>query len=539
MQKHSREEDLVTAAEVTSVYHGVKHHHSYSSQDCNNKLFRTIFPDSEVAKKIACGRTKATTICENVIAPLSQEILLSELQDSTYFSIGTDSSNKGNLKMFPVTVQWFSLKDGLKQGLLDFYQDPAETSEAIKTQLCKVLQENGLTWASVSSLSADNASVNYGIHNSVFQKLKNENENILKANCKCHILHNCNKYALKALQFDVESLVLKTYSEFSAFAKRTAKLKEFFDFTHLEYKSILRHVPTRWLSLLPALDRLILNWPALREYFLNEGEDECAAIIWMAFKDENCLPLCYCYFIHNIMQIFDTYIKKLESDYITCTELHTIMTELRTKITNRKNDMFYGHSARQCLMKLTESDQNTFKEDANKYLDRCLTYLNKWYEFDDSIYKKMNILTMDEEINWNELKELGDSLNVPINEDKLYDDYCLLREVREVVASKTKRVDLRWVHFFEKCKEESGKELKKLVTFILSIPVSNAAAERVFSVVNELWSKSRNRLSETHVKSEIQVCTNFNYTCKEFYDFIVCNQKALHAARSVKKYNFK
>lgn len=65
---------------------------------------------------------------------------------------------------------------------------------------------------------------------------------------------------------------------------------------------------------------------------------------------------------------------------------------------------------------------------------------------------------MDEEIKWHELKELGDSLNLPINEDKLYDDYCLLREVREVVAGKRKRVNLRWVHFFEKCKEESGKD---------------------------------------------------------------------------------
>lgn len=115
----------------------------------------------------------------------------------------------------------------------------------------------------------------------------------------------------------MESLVLKVYSAFSAFAKRTAKLKKFFDFAHLEYKSILRHVPTRWLSLLPALDRLILNRPVLREYFLNEGEEECAAIIWRAFKNDNCLPLCYCYFVHNIMQTFDTSIKQLESDSIT------------------------------------------------------------------------------------------------------------------------------------------------------------------------------------------------------------------------------
>lgn len=50
------------------------------------------------------------------------------------------------------------------------------------------------------------------------------------------------------------------------------------------------------------------------------------------------------------------------------------------------------------MRKLTESDQNTFKEDAEKYLERCLTYLDKWYDFDDSIYKKVNILTMDAEI---------------------------------------------------------------------------------------------------------------------------------------------
>lgn len=121
----------------------------------------------------------------------------------------------------------------------------------------------------------------------------------------------------------------------------------------------------------------------------------------------------------------------------------------------------------------------------------------------------------------------------------MYDDYCLLREVREDVASKTNRVDLRWVNFFEKCKGELGEEIKKLITFTLSIPIANAAAERVFSVVNELWSKSRNRLNEAHVKSEIQVCTNFDYTCKEFYDFIKSNQKALQAVRSVKKYSFK
>ena len=120
-----------------------------------------------------------------------------------------------------------------------------------------VLRENKLVIEHVSAFSADNAAVNYGKNFSVYQKLKEQCPKIVKANCKCHILHNCIKYALKALTFDIEAVVLKTYAQFSAYAKRVAELKTFFEFVEIEYNDVLRHVPTRWLSLLPAVDRLL------------------------------------------------------------------------------------------------------------------------------------------------------------------------------------------------------------------------------------------------------------------------------------------
>lgn len=92
-------------------------------------------------------------------------------------------------------------------------------------------------------------------------------------------LHKISKYALNGIKFDVESLVLKIYSEFSAYAKRTESLKSFHAFLNIEYRELLRHVPTRWLSLLPAIERLLSNWPALRAYFIEEGEEECSTII--------------------------------------------------------------------------------------------------------------------------------------------------------------------------------------------------------------------------------------------------------------------
>ena len=126
----------------------------------------------------------------------------------------------------------------------------------------------------IAAYCGDNASVNYGRHHSVFQLLKKENNDILPANCPAHILHNCAKRAIDALSIDVESFVLKVYNHFSSSAKRTAVLKEFFSFVDLEWQPLFRHVPTRWLTLFPAIDRLLQCWPALKSYFLSLGQEK-------------------------------------------------------------------------------------------------------------------------------------------------------------------------------------------------------------------------------------------------------------------------
>ena len=66
------------------------------------------------------------------------------------------------------------------------------------------------------------------------------------------------------LDCDTESTVTSAYSHFN----RRIQLMEFFEFVDLEYHELLRHVPTRWLSLGPATDRLLQSWPAVVSYCL-------------------------------------------------------------------------------------------------------------------------------------------------------------------------------------------------------------------------------------------------------------------------------
>lgn len=160
--------------------------------------------------------------------------------------------------------------------MLDFYEDPKESSQDIYNSLKGVIKKK-LGFDNLIAYTAENASVNYASYKSAFVNFKNENQNIVKANCNCYIIHDAAKYGFNQLPFDAKNFLLKVYSHFSKSAKRVNTLKSCYDFTE-EYSKLLRHVPTRWLSLFPATSKLNDNIEAVKSYFIGIGE-ECHKII--------------------------------------------------------------------------------------------------------------------------------------------------------------------------------------------------------------------------------------------------------------------
>ena len=321
------------------------------------KLNAQVYTDSKLANKLQCGRTKAEAVVCNVLCPHSIEVVVKDIKfpESKWFSISTDASNKGNLKFFPVVVQYFLTKE-IKNAIIDLHQRNNETAESISAMLLETLTTNGLEMSQISAYGADNANVNYGKNNSVFTKLRDLNVNIVPAGCNCHIIHNAAKFACKALPVDIENVVIKVFNEFASSAKALDKLKKCFEFAEIEFSECLRHVPTRWLSLFTALDRLLLNWPAIKVYFLNEGEGECPKVIWEIIKDQqhglfegNHLSIaeCFLFFAHNFLTIFQQFIKRFESSTTLSTDVYNWMSELRQKLQTRQGDQFFGFKVNQ------------------------------------------------------------------------------------------------------------------------------------------------------------------------------------------------
>jgi hypothetical protein len=81
------------------------------------------------------------------------------------------------------------------------------------------------------------------------------------------------------------------------------------------------------------------------------------------------------------------------------------------------------------------------------------------------------------------------------------------------------------------------KNISTVVEFSLSLPGTNAAVERVLSLVHALWTDETNRLEVSTVESVVLVKHHFrNYKWTEFHEFLLRNRKILEQIHSSAKY---
>jgi hypothetical protein len=90
--------------------------------------------------------------------------------------------------------------------------------------------------------------------NNVFANLKaSVKDKLIGVGCLANILSNCLQHGMDTLDLDIQSVVVKIYNYFSVYTVRPESLKELTNFVDIEYKQMLYHCMTRWLSFFPAV----------------------------------------------------------------------------------------------------------------------------------------------------------------------------------------------------------------------------------------------------------------------------------------------
>ncbi|KAF2900321.1 hypothetical protein ILUMI_05867 [Ignelater luminosus] len=345
--------------------------------DCTSKIIQKRFEN-----KFPYARTKSEAIIKRVLAPFAFDALTQELETSHFVSIFSDASNRKDIKLFPTLVRYFNTQNGISIKIIDVTSAPGETAEIISNLLLKVLDKNNLR-NKLLAYCADNANTNFGGvskkgNKNVFNKLKqNVPQKLIGIGCAAHIIHNTIQTAADLLPVDVDSVINKIYSHFYIFTVRVESLKTFCEEAKTDYHKLLSTSKTRWLSLMPAIERILQLYAPLKSYFLSL--EKCPAYLSTFFS--NNASEIWLKFVHCQASLFSSTIKMIENDKCTVTEVYKAINNLISKLEARLDQTFIPLIIRNDLTKLTEEgeiNKEWFYSHVVQFYKNCLDYLRLW-----------------------------------------------------------------------------------------------------------------------------------------------------------------
>ncbi|XP_055307724.1 uncharacterized protein LOC129571876 [Sitodiplosis mosellana] len=567
------------AAEATFVYHLIKEGHSFRSATCTSQLIREVFgknPD------FRCSETKAEAIATGVLAPMAIDMLLKEIRDVNFLTFCLDSSSKGNFKVLPVLVRYFSHETGTHTKLIDAFQLDDETGETLFTKLKFVWEKYDLR-AKLKAISGDNAKENFGGltrggDKNMFSRLQKEfNNELVGIGCAAHLVHKAIEKACDQFQpfFDIEATVVNIYNYFKTSCTRNARLQHLINAD--EYMKLLGYANTRFIGFHGCIDRIIKNFDALKTFFDTEKETPVAL---GRFFDHHLSKLLLV-FVRDQCEYFEAVIRSLEGSHVSGYEAARTIFSFCTSIRERMDENFTSLQFQQELTTIIDSlpFTDTILKKANKrsiheevfvdveYIDEIVrkfqnisvTYLETW-----GVHLKPLVDTY----SWIELREmpLWSTLESPVKNtadmllakklikqeeyNTVFNEFVNVKTylksvpvvdrktIFEIWNEKHASIEDRWLEVFSNLKKKSAsyKVFSKLVEYALMMPGANCDCERIFSHMKHYWNDKKSRLSFGTLKSYLIIKNNLSFDCIQFHEFIASQPDYLQKISSHGKY---
>ncbi|CAG4960429.1 unnamed protein product [Parnassius apollo] len=533
----------------------IAEHTSISNTDHLTDLCKEVFHDSKCAKDIKMHRTKCTQVINQVLAPHFKDTLLIDIGTQKYSIILDESTDVSVSKYMGIIIRYFSLNtNNIVSSFLSL--EPIERADArgIVTSLVKCLESQSLPIQNLIGIGTDNASVMTGRNNSVIEILKREYNlpNLILIRCICHSLQLAVSHASESnLPRNIEFLIRETYNWFSISPKRRDEYKALFQTINCgdEPLKILKVCDTRWLSIEPAVLRILAQWNELKLHF-SLAREKCytAGLLWEMYNDEgNRLYLC---FLKSILHDVQIGIKVFEGENIDPVKLlETLMTLLRSvcvriiipgaattdkdfltiKVEDHLDPVAHlGH-----LFEFHASNSNLSPQAISNIKKRCIDFSVKLVQeiqnripSNYEILAKVTLLSPE-----NTLKQIKDP-------------HALVGLARELGFDdqKTDKIVQQWktIQFIEwetagdsvkfwaqvlKYKNAAGvntfRELADLAIAAMSLPHSNAEVERLFSVMNTVKNKLRNRMCSLTLNSIIMIRNQLKIKKKNCHNYVL------------------
>jgi hypothetical protein len=338
----------------------------------------------------------------------------------------------------------------------------------------------------------------------------------------------------------------------------------------------LKHIKLRWLSLYLSIERLVEVFLPIKKYFL-DLHDSCPLEIKTFFEREDVT--CILSFLQHVL--FELHKKNLELQryYTTAVDIYRIITSIKVRLQERIDSQFFGAACRYRLMRLPSDKQPVLKSSFMNFLIKIINYIDGYFNENITLFRSISYFGQGniQDLTWNQVEQCVQMINIKdLNEDRLFDEFTNIKSTLKTLldqpvslydqikafinkegdvatvnhsdddpendnddcsaTNQTLRVDYLWSLLFS---INESPNLRKLVSFLYSLPCSNAYVESVFSQMKHLWNDTRNRMTTELISAELKIRLNATLSCTDMYKKVLCDSNLLKAIRSNEKYTFK
>lgn len=296
--------------------------------------------------------------------------------------------------------------------------------------------------------------------------------------------------------------MLKYIHFFYIYSVRVEALKEFSNAADTEYKKLLGYSKTRWLTLMPALERVLKMFQPLKNYF--PSIDKCPNILKEFF--ENPSSELWLYFMHAQSATFHQAVLNIESQYVSAIDAANEINQLQSNLNQKQNVCYLPHTTRNIMAKLQDTgvvnEKNVKTAAAVVFYKTSKEHSEQWCQFNEEV-KLFEWANLRKVPSWEEVQKVMDLLIeqkfISGSQDTgVFDEFSPISNyttAQKISDWNTGNIatENRWVEVFThfNANDLSHVNFCIIVEYILCLPGSNAPVERVFSRTNKIWSSEK------------------------------------------------
>lgn len=487
--------------------------------------------------KMQMHRTKCTYVIKNILASHFTELIKNDIKDQPYSLLIDESTDIAVQKYLGLVIIYYSTThEKIVSTYLDLAELDACNAEGIVSAIKRTLKHFDLRIENLMGIGTDNASVMVGVNNGVFSRLKQEIPHLVLVRCLCHSLQLAVSAAAKEfLPRNLEFLIRETYDWFARSSSRQVIYKELYKSINDGQKplKIVQACQTRWLSIESAVSRIYTQWLELKTHFsIAKLHERCHTSELLHSMYANDINYAYVSFIYPILIDINRVNKMFESkntDHtLLCGELTNLIDTLVTKVTlpTHKIDIFTqnirDYLDQRCYLgfrfekHIQEMKDKGFPREEEEVLrNRCIQFIvclideikNRLPE-NITLMKQISRISVEKALHHNK-ENLVDIMARFVTSTELIakiDDQW--QQIHLLRWNETKDTKNFWSEVLKFKDAQGVARFQELATFaitLLVLPHSNADVERLFSSMNIIKNKQRNRMKLTLLKSILKI----------------------------------